>query len=64
MGIWYSSILRILHKQLIIKVIMQSSFILEDAQKIILLNLEDISHTELHIDGWNILYGNDFQNLQ
>ena len=43
---------------------MQSSFILEDAQKIIPLNLEDISHTELHIDGWNILYGNDFQNLQ
>ena len=64
MGIWYSSILRILHKQLIIKIVMQSSFILEDAQKIILLTLEDVSHTELHNDSWNMLYRNDFQNLQ
>jgi hypothetical protein len=61
---WYSSILRIQHKRLIIKVIMQSSFILEDVQKIIPLNLEDVSHTELHNNSWNMLYGKDFQKLQ
>ena len=60
----YSSILRIQHKQLIIRIIMQSSFILEDAQKIIPLTLEDVSHTELHNDSWNMLYGKDFQKLQ
>jgi len=43
---------------------MQSSFILEDVQKIIPLNLEDISHTELHNNSWNMLYGKDFQQLQ
>ena len=64
MGIWYSSILRIQHKRLIIKVIMQSSFMLKDAQKIIPLTFEDVSHTALHNDSWNMLYGNDFQNLQ
>jgi hypothetical protein len=43
---------------------MQSNYILEDAQKIIPLTLEDVSHTELHIDGWNLLYWKDFQKLQ
>ena len=43
---------------------MQYSFILEDVQKIIPLTLEDVSHNELHIDSWNMLYGKDFQQLQ
>jgi hypothetical protein len=43
---------------------MQSSFILVDVQKIIPLTLEDVSHTELHNNSWNMLYGKDFQKLQ
>jgi hypothetical protein len=43
---------------------MQSSFILKDAQKIIPLTLEDVSHTELHNNSWNMLYGKDSQKLK
>jgi hypothetical protein len=43
---------------------MQTSFILDDVQKIIPLTLEDVSHNELHIDSWKMLYGKDFQKLQ